>query len=584
MKNKILILLCLVLSAMLVFASCEEASDILGGGNDTSDGENNNEGGNANEGGNSGDNGNTEAPGEGGNTDGGDTNGTECQHTFSDAWSTDTKSHWHQATCEHGEIKDALGDHTDADESGFCDVCEYEVGHTHTYADEWSSDLENHWKEATCSHKDRVGELGLHYDDNSDAACDACGAHVHVLTTSGMCLGCGEQVKVIDTSNISSLIQTVTDHYSNVNGGKIVSSFVGRGAGSTKTNKVIEYVFGDGSAYFKEASAAEVVSTDREGVEYEANTSDVMEKWRNREEDGSVYGVYRETVEGVVGEFCEDASANEDTLYGYYFAVSTLANGYGAEGILAALYERSQEDSASDFVYDHEEGTNTYRFSFNSTIVNSMATNIGLVTNVNYFVVSVEFTYDDNYVLTNLKITCDCYTNDAGANLDGTSDSANVDLIYDAATGKATLKEGALADTYTFTVEQTAGERTFVNEYTKAYFAPKGFLVYFDNEHTDGCSEEECKIACPDTVTVAVGEYARFYLQDSDGQKFTTATSDGLEWATSDESGLSCHFAIGSAFSFATSHVKFLAKAAGTYTVTLSYQGLTRTITVVVTA
>ena len=28
----------------------------------------------------------------------------ECEHTFSEKWSSDAENHWHAATCEHGEI------------------------------------------------------------------------------------------------------------------------------------------------------------------------------------------------------------------------------------------------------------------------------------------------------------------------------------------------------------------------------------------------------------------------------------------------------------------------------------------------
>ena len=41
---------------------------------------------------------------------------TECEHTFSEAWANDAENHWHAATCEHGEVKDSLAKHVDADE------------------------------------------------------------------------------------------------------------------------------------------------------------------------------------------------------------------------------------------------------------------------------------------------------------------------------------------------------------------------------------------------------------------------------------------------------------------------------------
>ena len=556
MKKRLLLIFCLVLSAVMIFASCDSSADSNGGGAGNENTGNNNTG-----------------------------NNSTCDHTFSEDWTMNATHHWHAATCEHGENKGSYDEHADVDENGVCDDCGYAVGHEHTYASEWKYDVNKHWKEATCTHTNEIGYFESHVDDNSDAKCDSCEAHVHVLSTTGMCRSCGEQVKVVDNSDLSNVIASLVDHQTNVSGGRVTTGFIGRfnnSAQSTKSNKIVEYLYGNNAAYYKIASAVEVQSTDREGDYYEASTSDVLEKWQSLEADNTVFGVSRETVGGVVGEFEVDGGANTDTLSGHYFNVSTLASGYGAEGILKALYDRTQETGASDFVYEESDGH--YKFSFNYLAINSTSVSdasgnaAGIVHNVNYFVVTVEFDYTENYELTKLSITCDCYTNDAGSNDNGDMDVDNIDLDYAALTGKIELSPNAKADTYTFVIEQTVGERTFVNEYDKEYFSPKGFLVY---------SDEACTTACPDTVTVSLSgedKYARFYLQDADGQKFTTATAEGLEWTTSDATGLSDKIGIGSAFSWQTSQVRFLAKAEGTYTITLTYQGVTKTFTVVVNA
>ena len=555
MKNKLIILLCLAIFAMAALASCDK----FGGGKEN-----------------------------------------ECQHTLSEEWTTSETQHWHAPTCEHGEFRSEPEAHADADEDGLCDSCGYEVGHEHKYATEWSSNANVHWHAAICTHVDEHTPEELHSDEDNNGYCDVCNSHAHVLDPNGTgkCTICDEQIKEIDTSDIPTLIAAIVGNHNKVSGGNIIYLRTMRDDSTGAVNKhntIIDYLIGNNSIYYKSASAAEVTGTDREGTVYQANTSSMLERWVNLESNGSIFGVYKETVDGVAGEFCEDPSVNENTLFGYYYSVSTFASGYGAEGILANIYEKSQSINAYNYVV--EEGENGYKFSFEYAAVNSTkisssagtnsdfdpdvqveAEDLGINHNVNYFVVSVEFAYDENYTLTKLDIKCDCYTNDAGANLAGDLDSSNVDLTYDAVTGVITLNPNAKADTYEFKVEQTAGEKTFVNEYTKDYFAPKGFLVYAD---------EACTTPCPDTVTVSLSgadKYARFYLEDENGQKFTSSTAEALEWTTSDESGLSCQFAIGSAFSFATSHVKFLAKAVGTYTVTLTYQGVTRTFTVNVVA
>ena len=544
MKSKIIYLICLALSAMMLFAACEDGAGVGG----------------ENNGANSGDS-------------------STCEHPLSDAWESTADIHWNPTTCEHGEHRGNVGEHVDADEDGNCDVCGYVGEHIHTYADEWIFDANNHWKKTTCTH-DKIGFFSAHADENSDAECDSCGAHVHVLTTTGMCLGCKEQIKVVDTSNLSGVVASIVDHQINVSGGKITYNFVGRynnSAQSTKTNKIIDYLYGTGSAYYKIASAAEVKSSDRDGVEYEASTNDLVEKWINLEADDSIYSVYRETIGGVAGNINKDASA-ADVLSGYYYNVSTLCSGYGAEGVLAALYVRSQELGSSDFVVEENEGN--YKFSFNYLAVNSTNTSdgqgnsLGVVTNVNYFVVNVEFDYNSDFTLTSLNITCDCYTSDAGSNLDGDLDLDNVDLEFATQTGKVDIKEGAKADTYTFTVEQTVGERTFVNPYTKADMRPSGFEIY---------REYEYKNLATDTITISLtnlpedetSPFVRFFIKSNDASKLLDA--DDITFSSSDDEGLKY-----TGFDPVKTRGAFLAKKTGTYTVTITIVDEVRTFTVIV--
>ena len=520
---------------------------------------------------------------------GGENNGTNsgnsvaCEHPLSDAWESTADMHWNPTTCEHGEYRGNVGVHVDADEDGNCDVCAYEGEHIHTYSDTWLSDANSHWKVSTCTHK-KISFFSAHSDENSDAECDSCGAHVHVVDVNGRCLSCQEQVKVVDTSNMGQVIAALVGGHVNVNGGKITSSFVGRyanSAHSTKSASVIDYSIGIGSIYYNIATAAEVKGADKEGTSYEASTTNYMEKWLSLNEDNSVFGVYRETAAGVTGDFNVDV-VTADNLYGHYYSVSTLASGYGAEDVLKALYEKSQDKYSSGFEVEENEGN--YKFSFNYTAINKTNTSdnqgnsLGIVTNVNYFEVDVEFSYDADYALTALYINCDCYTNDAGSNLEGDLDIDNIDLEYAAQTGGIIIKEGAKADTYTFTVEQTVGERTYVNEYTKSYFTPSSFEVYSDRDGT---------IVCPDTVTIKISDYpnddelspfVRFRVMPTDeGKIFTDA--DEITFTSSDNEGLK--FA---SFDPVRKMGSFLAKQVGTYTVTVSVNGTVRTFTVIVEA
>lgn len=96
------------------------------------------------------------------------------EHTFSEEWSSDAAAHWHDATCEHTELSSNRTAHTDTNEDGLCDVCNYEIGHNHTYKSEWTTNQTHHWHDATCSHTSEKENYGAHTFDNS-GVCTTCG-------------------------------------------------------------------------------------------------------------------------------------------------------------------------------------------------------------------------------------------------------------------------------------------------------------------------------------------------------------------------------------------------------------------------
>lgn len=97
-----------------------------------------------------------------------------CEHTFATEWSTDATSHWHAATCTHiGNVSDKA-DHEDGDNDGACDVCGYMGEHEHTFSEEWTNDGTSHWHESTCGHSVIDGKAD-HEDMTNDGVCDTCG-------------------------------------------------------------------------------------------------------------------------------------------------------------------------------------------------------------------------------------------------------------------------------------------------------------------------------------------------------------------------------------------------------------------------
>lgn len=110
------------------------------------------------------------------------------EHTFSTAWQHDDTTHWHAPTCEHSTLKGSIAAHTYSD--GICTVCGYkksstnddnvEDGHVHTYAEEWSRNVDYHWHVAICEHTNMRSDYEKHVFSNN--RCVYCGMTDPVYT------------------------------------------------------------------------------------------------------------------------------------------------------------------------------------------------------------------------------------------------------------------------------------------------------------------------------------------------------------------------------------------------------------------
>lgn len=127
---------------------------------------------------------------------------TACghEHTYRQAWSTNQKYHWHEATCGHSdEVKDKaehVWKEVEKTKDGVI-VYECECGvirkHTHDFATEWSKDDTYHWHAAVCDHPDEVSGKGEHnwtagetVGDTVTYTCGDCGAtETHTHTFAG---------------------------------------------------------------------------------------------------------------------------------------------------------------------------------------------------------------------------------------------------------------------------------------------------------------------------------------------------------------------------------------------------------------
>ncbi len=406
-----------------------------------------------------------------------------CEHTFSDKWYSDTENHWHPATCEHAETeRSELAPHVDSDENGFCDVCEYEAGHTHSYANDWQSDDDGHWKELTCTHAGEKGLYSPHSDEDIDSVCDVCLGHVHSVNAAGYCkyTDCGEKVNDVDESDITALLLALTSQSHLINGGNVNYNFTGRSgnAGVTQASSVetaVQYIFGkDGYTYSK---------TNQTITNNGRTLSDIIEGWYEPDGVDSAFGIVKVNNDPL------QVDSDATKLYGYNFYISTLAEGNGPEGILYSLYEQSIAERAKVTLSEVDIENNKATYGFSTSFVGEhyiiSGDNAGKTTyNINCFDVTIKVTYTDEFALTGIEITCDVYTSDPGTLPDGTPNEADIDLDYDPETDTWTFRETALADTYNFIVTQTVGERSEENPNPKKKFVPESFDLFATKNNT----------------------------------------------------------------------------------------------------
>lgn len=447
------------------------------------------------------------------------------QHTFSEEWyNQDPTNHWHRATCEHGEVKDSLAPHADANEDSICDVCAYDMKHVHSFVDEWSYDDDNHWKAATCSHTEEKGELDLHSDSDINGICDVCSGHVHSVNAAGYCKysDCGKKINEIDETDINQLVGAVLAQQGLINSGHVDYNFTGRtntaNYDAVESIDVFDYVFGkDNYTYVK------TVSESTNGTSYAESQ---LEIWHQLVGPEDTFGVYSND-DGV--NFALDIS-EVGKLEGPYIKLSTLAGEYGIENTLYALYEVAVGETASDLEVNSntEENIVTFKYSYNTVFVNSTQIAVGdkpgsLVHNVNYFEVEVTFSYSDDYALTDLYIACDCYTNDPGKDDVIGFLYDDVDIEYDPETdtfifveyvrdnddnGVFIPSDRRTPDTYTITVVQTVGERTEENPHPKSNFIPDSFDLFTNMDEETGVLSD----IVGDKMAVDVGSIGHLYV------------------------------------------------------------------------
>ena len=100
------------------------------------------------------------------------------QHTFGSEFKYNETHHWIGTTCEDAACADvvvAKTAHVDSDENKICDVCGYDAGHEHVYAEDYSHDADKHWRDVLCGHDVAVADEAAH-TAGDNGICTVCGA------------------------------------------------------------------------------------------------------------------------------------------------------------------------------------------------------------------------------------------------------------------------------------------------------------------------------------------------------------------------------------------------------------------------
>ena len=149
------------------------------------------------------------------------------KHTYSSTWSKDKTNHYH--ACTECKDKKDVAPHTPGAEptettAQTCTECGYIIkpalGHTHTFAETWTTDDEGHWH--ACSGCDEKDGYSAHAFENAcDPDCSGCGYTREVTHTYGqewekdgenhwyVCSACGQKAE--EAAHVPGPEATATD-------------------------------------------------------------------------------------------------------------------------------------------------------------------------------------------------------------------------------------------------------------------------------------------------------------------------------------------------------------------------------------
>ncbi len=405
------------------------------------------------------------------------------QHTYSDEWQKDETNHWHASTCTEGDdckaAKASVALHTDADGNKACDVCGYDYGHTHTYAEELTGDETGHFKAPTCGCTIEGAEKKSHTDADFDGVCDGCGytgGHEHTLTGNwamdakqhwkevdcahfakpeaedhdfndvGLCETCG-YVKG-DTITVGTAVGIGAFYDTNVKGGSVIYS-KDEGYGTVSISD---------AAYSLGTNALKIIGTESWGEEYS----------RYFVLTGDDVFVVQDNELGEM--FRPDGTFSVDSVKGYFFKDeftfddSSAYNFYGVTNLVKGLYALAEKSGAMTEMIVNADGETVYTFNFSAIL--------GMYP-VTYYDITVAFTLGDRYTYKTVSVSYEGYP----VENQGTDEAPEYVVT-------SLLPNSS----YNYVIEQEEGDRDYTPKYT-----PEGLLMtdfkladYAGNEYVDG--------------------------------------------------------------------------------------------------
>ncbi len=389
----------------------------------------------------------------------------EHQHTYSADWSKDETNHWHAATCtEEGctEAKASVEKHVDSNGDKFCDACDYDMGHDHAFADDWSMDAENHWHASSCGHIVEADKEA--HDFVFDGYCSVC----------GYIEGTFEVIDVAKAVNFGKFFRDL------IKSGEVTYSYVDAGETTTET---ATYEYGNNVI-----------------------TATVTNLWGNTTYWYSVSSDKFLAVSESVWdpEFPADVTvdfyASKDLMGGFRFGKAFNSYDadefYGADALVVGLYALATADfaGATQEYVTVADGVTYYAFKFANYANDSI------------FEVEVVFTLADDNSLETVNVNTAKYEV-SSYNWETMETVNNVELVYDEEDDTKVVGYELLNfnPTYTFSyeIEQKSGERTLASKYD----ADKLRLNSFDLKLEDGT-------VVTDTVNVVAGEAVTLYLDN----------------------------------------------------------------------